>query len=342
MNRTYSFFQGLPDAESYEILSHSQIKKYKKDELVFAEGDEVDYFYLIESGHISIYVDKCGRDEPICILGKDDYFGEMAIFNHDRRTASAMACENTVLLGIDKDRFLKAVKSYPQLADKFKAVLAKRNEELLLIESLTHATGINGKKLHISIKGDPSIRESAFFRERHESIVDKLLPQLEPVLEDLLINRCIYKLFLNFNSGEVRTRSVFNPFNEKIHTVNKLINKAYIDRHFLKISYEEKSQFIKRMLSFVSDDTVFSQLPMFMKNTFTKLNDDWQPVDEKNISMVMTQLRVLRNIKSFYLRNLSVSIIQDAIRLQFNCDGTHFLSSEDYPQFLQENLSLTD
>jgi CRP-like cAMP-binding protein len=342
MNGLYSFFQGLSSAEVSEIKSKSVLKKYNKGDLVFAEGDNVDYFYIIESGGISIYVDKCGTDEPICRLAKHDYFGEMAIFNKDRRTASAMACENTVLFGIDKDRFLQFIKRFPQLAVKFKTVLAKRNEELLLIESLMLSTGINGKKLQISIKGDPSIRESAFFRRRYESVVDKLLPELEPVLEDLLLNRCIYKLFLNFNSGEVRTRSVFNPFNEKIHTVNKLINKAYVDRHFLKISYLEKSQFIKRLFGFVSTDTLFSQLPGFMKNTFIKLNENWQPVEQKNISIVMKQLRVLRNIKSFYLRNLSISIIQDTIRLQFNCDGTHFLSSEDYSQFLQENLSATE
>jgi CRP-like cAMP-binding protein len=342
MNRAYSFFQDLTDAEIIDIKSHSLTTKYKKDELIFAEGDEVDCFYIVESGRVSIYVEKCGRNEPICTLGKNEYFGEMAIFNKDRRTASAMACENTVLLGIDKDQFLLFVKTHPKLAEKFSAILAKRNEELLLIESLIHTTGINGKKLHISIKGDPSIRESAFFRTRYESIVDKLLPQLEPVLENLLLNRCIYKIFLNFNSGEVRTSSVFNPFNEKIHTVNKLINKAYIDRHFLEIPYEEKSRFIKRMFGFVADDTMFNMLPSYMRNTFLKLNDDWKPVEQKNISMIMGQLRALRNIKSFYLRNMSVSVIQDAVRLQFNCDGTHFLSAEDYQQFLQENLAASE
>jgi len=342
MKGANSFFQGLSDIEIAEIKSHSLIKEFKKDELVFAEGDDVDFFYIIESGCVSIYVDKCGRDEPICMLGKNDYFGEMAIFNKDRRTASAMACEDTTMFEIDKDEFLLFIKTHPQLADKFKTDLAKRNEELLLIESLILTTGIDGKKLQVSIKGDPSIRESAFFRRRHVSVVDKLLPQLEPVLEDLLLNRCIYKLFLNFNSGEVRTRSVFNPFNEEIHTVNKLINKAYIERHFLEISYVEKTQFIKRLLGFVSTDALFSQLPSFMVNAFTKLNEGWEPVTQHNISIVMTQLRDLRNIKSFYLRNLSISIIQDAIRLQFNCDGTHFLSSEDYSQFLLENLSATD
>jgi hypothetical protein len=29
---------------------------------------------------------------------------------------------------------------------------------------------------------------------------------------------------------------------------------------------------------------------------------------------------------------------RDAIRMQFNCDGTHIVSAEDYQQFLQDNL----
>ncbi len=28
----------------------------------------------------------------------------------------------------------------------------------------------------------------------------------------------------------------------------------------------------------------------------------------------------------------------DAIRMQFNCDGTHIVSSEDYQRFVEENL----
>lgn len=52
----------------------------------------------------------------------------------------------------------------------------------------------------------------------------------------------------------------------------------------------------------------------------------------------MSQLAKLRSIQSFYLRNFSISMIQDAIRMQFNCDGTHIVSAEDYQNFLRDNL----
>jgi len=339
MSRSYSFFQDLSESDITEIKLHALKKEYKKNEMIFSEGDSFDSFYIIESGKVSIYIEKCGMDEPICVLGKDDYFGEMAIFNNDKRTASAMAYDDIVLLGIDKEYFLSFIRLHPLLAKKINATLAIRNEELLVRESLVGTAGISSKRLHVSIKGDPSLRESAFFRERYESIVDKLLPQLEPVLEDLLLNRCVYRVFINFNSGEIRTSSVFKPFNEEVHTANKLINKAYVERHFIEVSYTKKSDFIKRMFNFISVDSMFNNLPSYMINLFNKSYKNWEPIHRQEVSKVISQLSTLRGIQSFYLRNFSISVIQDSIRMQFNCDGTHFVSSKDYQQFLEENLA---
>lgn len=338
MSRSYSFFQNLTDSEISEIKAHSHITEHSKNELIFSEGDAFDSFYIIESGKVYIYVEKCGVDEPIKVLEKDDYFGEMAIFNNDRRTASAMAYDDIVLLRVDKDYFLSFVRSHPKLSKKINATLMKRNEELIVRESLIGITGMSANKLHVSIKGDPSLRESAFYRERYESIVDRILPELQPVLENLLLNRCVYRVFINFNSGEIRTSSVFEPFNEEIHTANKLLDKAYIERHFQAISYNEKSNFIKRTFKFISVDEIYKRSPSYMKNVFNKLHSSWQPIQSEEISRVMSQLSTLRGIQSFYLRNFSISVIQDSIRLQFNCDGTHFVSSKEYQQFLEENL----
>ena len=333
-----SFFQDFSETELSEIKSNSISKTFTKDEIIFSEGDEMDSFYVIESGSVSIHIDKSGKSEQICLLGKGDYFGEMDIFTRDKRTASAIANNDTVLLCIDRTEFLSFVESNTVVAEKINTVLAKRNEELLLKENLIAATGINTKRLHVSIKGDPSLRESAFVRERYESVVDKVLPQLVPNLEDLLLNRCIYSVTINFNSGEISTNSIFDPFNEGIHTVNKLINKSYIERHFPLVSYDEKSAFILRLFDFVSSDDLFNGVPNHLKNIISKFYADWQSIDKREITRVLSQLGTLRNIESFYLRNISIGIIQDAIRMQFNCDGTHFVSSEDYQQFLKDNL----
>ena len=335
---TVSFLHVLSDPDIEEIKAIASKTPFSKDQLVFSQGDDANSFYIIDKGQVSIFYDNNGEDKQLCVLNENDYFGEMAIYNQDNRSASVKATVDSILLEINKKDFLKFVDKHPVLADKINKNLAIRNEELILRESLVDMTGLSGKHLHISIKGDPSLRESAFVRERYESVVDKVIDKLQPNLEELLLNRCVYRLFINFNSGEIRTASIFDPFVEEVHTSDKLIQRAYIDRHFPEINYDEKSCMIKSIYQFISSDDHCSQLPVQWKNIIGKSHNSWQPIASNEITKVMNQLSKLRSIQNFYLRNFSISMIQDAIRMQFNCDGTHIVSAEDYQRFLQDNL----
>lgn len=333
-----SFFNDLSESDIVEVRAHSELKHYDKDEVIFREGDPVDHFFIIDSGRVSIYLRRAGRDEALCDLESGEYFGEMAIFNRDRRAASARAASDTALICVDKDWFLEFVEARPEVSERISALLERRNEELVLTESLIDSTGIDSTRLHVSIKGDPSMRESAFSRERYESVVDRHLEQLQPVLEELLIERSIYRLFLNFGSGELRTCSIFDPFIEEIHTADKLVLKSYVDRHFPVIAYEEKSSMVKSIYDFIRGDTHFNSLPRHWKKIYAETKGDWKPVRKEEISAVIARLGTLRAMPNFYIRNFSISMIKDAIRMQFNCDGTHIVNAQDYQRFLEENL----
>ncbi len=321
-----------------KIRSLAVRRKYKEGVRIFSEGDPADYIYFIESGRISIFIQKFTVQEEIGVLGPGEYFGEMAFFNKDRRTASAAALTDTVLLSVDKNAFLELVRTDKTIASKINNILAKRNEELLLKESLVDMTGIRGKRLHLSIKGDQSMKETTFTRERYESVVDKVLPRLQPGLEDLLINRCVYQIYVGFNNGEVRTSSVFDPFNDEIHQANKLAEEAYIDRHFSKVSYEKKVSMLNRLYKAVAADPVFLDLPDHFRKIFSSYFSDWKPLTPAEITNTISQLGSLRSIPNYYLRNFTISMARDAIRMQFNCDGTHIVSTEDYQRFIEENL----
>jgi hypothetical protein len=56
------------------------------------------------------------------------------------------------------------------------------------------------------------------------------------------------------------------------------------------------------------------------------------------VSRVIRQIPLLRQIPHFYVRGLTLGITRDAVHMQFNCDGTHIVSSRGYQRFLQENL----
>jgi hypothetical protein len=262
----------------------------------------------------------------------------MAILSNDIRTASVVALTDTTLLCVDKSVFLDLINSDRSIAEKISHIFAERYADLTLKEKMVDITGVRGKKLHISIKGDQSMRETAFSRERYAGVVDKILPKLQPRLVDLLLNRCIYQIYIGFNNGEVITSSVFNPFSEEIHQAVKLVDEAYIDRQFPKVDYEEKKSMLRRQYKAIAADGVFNGLPHHFKYIFNSLFNNWNPLTPADVTNTLSRLTDLRSIPNYYLRNFTINMARDAIQMQFNCDGTHIVSAKDYQRFIEENL----
>lgn len=151
-------------------------QEYKKGSSIFSEGDIADHIYFIETGRVSVFIQEFTRQEEVSVLGPGEHFGEMAFFSGDKRAASVVALEDTILLSIDRTEFLNLYETDRDFAGKINAILDKRNVELTSKETLIENVGISKKGFHIGIKGDPSLRESAFTREKYESVVDQYLP----------------------------------------------------------------------------------------------------------------------------------------------------------------------
>lgn len=339
-NETSSLELTPEDLNKIRQLASSQ--DYKQDTQIFSEGDNADYIYFIESGSVSIFIQKFTRQEEICRLEVGEYFGEMAFFSGDKRSASATTLSDTKLLSVDKDSFLKLLDEDKSLADRINGIVARRNEELAIKENLVSSMCVKSKNVHIGIKGDPSLRESAFTRERYESVVDTIIYELQPSLYDLLMNRCVYELVIHFNSGEIHLRSIFNPMVDEVHPASKLINMAYIDRHFPLIDYQQKIALMKRVYTFIADDTSSLDMPQIHKETLYSRQTGWEPMEPAEIPNIISRLPMLRKMQDFYLRNVTISIVDDAVRMQFNCDGAHILSSDNYLDFLNSNVPLDD
>ncbi len=338
MSQTDHIFQELTSEDFGKIKALATERKCKKGELIISEGDTADNVYFIQSGQVSVFIQKFATQEEICVLGAGAYFGEMALFSKDKRNASVAAVTDTSLLSIDKNVFSELIRTDHALANKIHGIFAKRNEELILRENLVDITGIKANHLHVGIRGDPSLRETVFTRERYESIVDQVLPLLEPRLVDLLIHRCVYQISVAFNSGEIRTSSIFDPFNEEVHQANKLVDEAYVERHFAEVTYEEKALMIKYLYGAVGGAHVFEGLPVHFRKIFGSYYENWKPVAPEEIANAIAKLSSLRSIPNYYLRNFTISTVQDAIRMQFTCDGTHIVSAEDYRRFIEEML----
>ncbi len=95
---------------------------------------------------------------------------------------------------------------------------------------------------------------------------------------------------------------------------------------------------LKRLYGAVACDPVFANLPDHFKKIFSRYFINWSPVTPVEITNTLSRLTSLRSIPNYYLRNFTISMARDAIRMQFNCDGTHIVSSEDYRRFIEENI----
>lgn len=211
-------------------------------------------------------------------------------------------------------------------------------EERLLKESIVSATGVTTKNLQIGIRGDPSMRESTYDRQRYCSMVDNFYDDLEPHLEELLLNRGTHRLYIGFNNGEIRTCSIFDPLREEIHSAEKLLEDDYMDRHFPELPYDEKIELIKEHHKQYEQSGLYDRLPSYWKNIVIRRNKSWCPMETEHICSIMKTLNKLRDIQQYYLRNVTICIVQDIVRMQFNCDGTQIINADNYKEFLKQNL----
>jgi hypothetical protein len=211
-------------------------------------------------------------------------------------------------------------------------------EELVLRESIVSATGLNKHSLQIGIKGDPSLRETSLERKKYESPVDKIFDKLIANLQEALLNHSTYRVYIGFNSGEVHTYSIFDPLRHEIHDAEKMADPAYINRHFPAISYDDKIQAMREIYDVILKSKWLDRVPGYWKNIFMKRHQMWQPMSQDEIRTIMMSLKTLRDLPDFYLRNITICVVQDMVRMQFNCDGTQIISAENYKKFIEDNL----
>jgi CRP-like cAMP-binding protein len=84
--------------------------------ILFQEGDAGDKMYIIQEGNIRISKQIGGKEHILAVLGKGDFFGEMAIVNQVRRSATATAIGTVKLLAFNREGFLGMIEKNARIA----------------------------------------------------------------------------------------------------------------------------------------------------------------------------------------------------------------------------------
>jgi CRP/FNR family cyclic AMP-dependent transcriptional regulator len=105
-------------------------KIYQDTEIIIKQGEQGDCMYVIQEGLVEI-VNETDRGEVLLALrGKGEFFGEMAIFERDVRSATVRAVGEARVLTIDKKNLLRRIHEDPSLAFHLLQSLSARLREL--------------------------------------------------------------------------------------------------------------------------------------------------------------------------------------------------------------------
>lgn len=188
-----------------------------------------------------------------------------------------------------------------------------------------------------SVKGDKSLRDSVYNRERTLNLVDENIDELLKVILFLLLSTGVYRIVIGLNNGEIKTSSVFDPFNVEIHLAEDLLVSDYVFNHFGRITLDEKEALIKRYYQILEHDSAFEYLSKEWQDAFHKRNENMkQLTDENELRYIIEHIPTLRNLEGYYLRSAVINLFNSTISMSFNCDGTQIMSHKKFKEFIEE------
>lgn len=102
-------FERIPPANIQAMFGKMEAVNFKAGEAVIRQGDEGDYYYVIQKGHCA--VTRATRSNPegvrLAQLGPGDAFGEEALISSDKRNATVSMLTAGVLMRLSKQDFIK-------------------------------------------------------------------------------------------------------------------------------------------------------------------------------------------------------------------------------------------
>jgi len=90
---------------------------YRKQDIVLEEGDEGQDVYFILQGEVQVRSRVIGGDKlsaGLARLGENDFFGELAMFDGERRSAEVVALTDCEIVRIDGPSLIRFMDQNPE------------------------------------------------------------------------------------------------------------------------------------------------------------------------------------------------------------------------------------
>jgi CRP/FNR family transcriptional regulator, cyclic AMP receptor protein len=103
------------------------IGEYRKDAIVFSQGDPADAVFYIQSGKVKVsVVSEQGKEAVVAMLGTNDFFGEGCLAGQAQRIATVAMMMDSVIVRLEKAVIVRVIQKEPAFSGMFIAHLLAR------------------------------------------------------------------------------------------------------------------------------------------------------------------------------------------------------------------------
>ena len=119
------------EADDLERIADVAVPRgFDPGQVVFREGDSSDTCYVVREGHArAVRSHGDGRTITLATFGPGDIFGELAMFEDERRSATVEAIEPTSVIGVLGPDMRRLMSEHPEIAVRLVIALGRRLRE---------------------------------------------------------------------------------------------------------------------------------------------------------------------------------------------------------------------
>jgi small-conductance mechanosensitive channel/CRP-like cAMP-binding protein len=117
--------------EETGMLAQAAVRHvFAPGETVIRAGDPGSSMFVVHNGRVQVQISENGRPRPVATLSEGDFFGEMALFTGEPRTANVVALEETEVLEIGHAAMKRVFDTNPDLVESLSFIMSERRQGL--------------------------------------------------------------------------------------------------------------------------------------------------------------------------------------------------------------------
>jgi CRP/FNR family transcriptional regulator, cyclic AMP receptor protein len=217
-----------PKAFLASVSEGKTISKYRKNQIVYTQGEAADAVFYVQQGKVKLtVVSEQGKEAVVAILGSGQFFGEGCLNGHPLRIATTRAVDECVITRLEKAIMVATIHDEPEFSELFMSYLLTRNSRIEedLIDQLFNSSEKRLARLLLLLAN--------FGKEgRPEPVIGSF--SQETLAEMIGTTRSRVSFFMN------KFRKLgFIEYNGKIEVHNSLLNVVLHDQPEIKAMEEE-------------------------------------------------------------------------------------------------------